>query len=663
MFVQGRACKVGQESFFRFPRARARAYLAVLLISAAGATQALAQNSKPSIAPPSQWIVPVRSDGRFNLDPADPSIDSRWVLIDRQINAKNDEQFFHWVRQVLTPDGVQKSSQIAIEYDPSYESLTMHWVKIWRGTNALNRLDVSRFQPPQREVGTVDDLLSVEKRVVLLLDDVRPGDIIDYAYSLDGSNPALMGTFAERVPVQFRDPVEHLVTRLLWAPPRKFYVQNHGTDIYPATAYKSNIVEYIWDATKVPGLRLQSQTPIWYNPYPWVQLSEYQSWSEVNKWALKLFATSNTFAPELTRKINEWKEFPEPEERVLAALQFVQEQIRDTALESAVPAYESATPSAVFARGFGDCKEKTSLLVAALRAMDIEAYPVLVNGHARRTIADLHPSPIVFDHSIVQTTVNNRNYYLDPTATYERGSLAVRSWPNYGYGLLTRSGVTALTEIPACPVLPKTTVSEYINVGGYEQETGMTIVTVAEGIDATALRQHFAVTPTVQIEREYLAAQEDNYPDIHGTVPLKFTDDEQNNRVEITESYSIPKFWKRRAEDPYYHCHFFSFNVDDAMHKPEDSVRTMPLGIDYPVHQLFHVEANWMIGWPVRPDNQSIQNPAFEFNRTMNIVGTNLVVDHEYRSLSDVVMPEAYSTYLRQLDAAMQYLGCAIVSY
>jgi hypothetical protein len=103
--------------------------------------------------------------------------------------------------------------------------------------------------------------------------------------------------------------------------------------------------------------------------------------------------------------------------------------------------------------------------------------------------------------------------------------------------------------------------------------------------------------------------------------------------------------------------------VDDAMRKPEDSIRTMPLAIDFPVHQLFHVVANYRTGWPVRPDTQRIQNPAFIFNRAMNIVGTNLVADFEYRSLSDAVMPEAFPTFLRQLDAASQYLGCTVVSY
>ena len=89
----------------------------------------------------------------------------------------------------------------------------------------------------------------------------------------------------------------------------------------------------------------------------------------------------------------------------------------------------------------------------------------------------------------------------------------------------------------------------------------------------------------------------------------------------------------------------------------------MPLAIDFPVHQLFHVEASWLTGWPVKPDTQHIQNPAFIFNRSMNIVGTNLIADFEYRSLSDAVTPEAFPTYVRQLDAASQYLGCTVVSY
>jgi hypothetical protein len=70
-----------------------------------------------------------------------------------------------------------------------------------------------------------------------------------------------------------------------------------------------------------------------------------------------------------------------------------------------------------------------------------------------------------------------------------------------------------------------------------------------------------------------------------------------------------------------------------------------------------------MTGWPVQPDNQTIENPAFSFYRTVNIISTNLVIEHEFRSLSDAVAPDAVPTYLRQLNAATDYLGTTVVSY
>ena len=57
---------------------------------------------------------------------------------------------------------------------------------------------------------------------------------------------------------------------------------------------------------------------------------------------------------------------------------------------------------------------------------------MLVSTRLRQTIAELHPSADLFDHSIVEATLNNQTYFLDPTATYKRGPINVRPWPNYG---------------------------------------------------------------------------------------------------------------------------------------------------------------------------------------------------------------------------------------
>ena len=250
------------------------------------------------------------------------------------------------------------------------------------------------------------------------------------------------------------------------------------------------------------------------------------------RWACWLPATLPS--SEFSQQIDEWKKQPRLEDGAAAALRFVQEQIRSVDSTGDAASNILAVPSAILARRFGDSADKTRLLVAMLRDLNIEAYPMLVSAKLKRTIADLHPSADLFDHSIVEATLNNQTYFLDPTDAYERGPITVRTWPNYGYGLSVRPDTAALTVIPPCPVDSKTTVSEYFDVQGFDQETGVKIVTIAEGADAKALREHFVMTPIEQIEREYLREQEDFYPRIHSTATIQFSDDEQNNRFQVT---------------------------------------------------------------------------------------------------------------------------------
>jgi transglutaminase-like putative cysteine protease len=635
----------------------------ILMASGLGAAQCRGQEAKPDVAPPAKWVVPIAYDPRARLDEVDPSEEMRWILKDRQINAQNNETFNHEVRQVLTPSGVNNGSHISIEYDPGYQLLTFHWVRIWRGTNALNRLDPNKIVVSQRGLDADELLFSADKSALLLLEDVRMGDVIDYAYSVQGDNPVLAGRFSDWVQLQSSHPIERLTTRLLWPAARRLYVQNHGTDIKYTAVRKGGLIEFTWNLVKAPGWRNEPPLPIWYQPFPRVQLSEFQKWSDVNQLALDLFTNTTPLSPELTRKINEWKRLPAGEERVLAALRFVQDEVRYLGIESGVSGYKPAAPSTVFDRRFGDCKDKSFLLVTILRALGIEAWPTLVNTRLRQTVLDLHPSATVFDHAVAQVNLEGRSYWLDATANYQRGSLAVRSWPNYGYGLVVRPGATALTAIAPSPALPRTTVTQYIRLGGLDQESGLKVVTVAEGPDAEWLRAEFATTTRDEIERWHLNYYAKFYPDIEQTAPLIYSDDKQQNQIEVDEFYGVRKIWSHRPDETLCHCQVYPANVEIAMSLPAISLRTMPLGVSYPEHQIFRAEVIVPALALIKPDNQTIENPAFYFHRAVTIAQGKLFLEYEYRSLTDVVLPEAVPTYVRQLDSAANLMGYTISSY
>lgn len=633
----------------------------VILILTLFGTMAWAADEGPLLQPPPKWVVPLKFDRPSPDEAVDTSQDYRWLLSDRQINAQNDEEFVHEVRQTLNSAGVQYGSQITVKYDPSCESLTFHWARLWRGTNKLDRLDLSKLHVSQAGLDTDELLFSSEKTALLMLDDVRVGDIVDYAYTIEGTNPALSGKFANSVQLQFRLPIDHEVTRLVWPSLRKLYMKNHLTDAQPKLFRKGTNIEYIWDSRNVPALHREPPTPIWYDPYPWVQLSEFQKWSDVNRWALSLFTTTNPPSAEMMTKIKEWKQLPGAADRVLAALRFVQEDVRYLGMEDGVGGYEPAQPSVVFARRFGDCKDKSFLFVTLLRALKIEAFPVLVNDKRRQELAELQPSPTLFNHVIVKVNVDGQSFWLDTTATYERGALPLRFWPTYGWGLMVAPGVAGLAPIPPCPVQPRTTVTEYLNVGGLNERSAVKIITVAEGPDADRLREHFATTPREDIERDNLNSYAKLYPFMSRTAPLIYNDDEQQNRVETTEFYAIENIWNHQADEPYYHCRLYCVNVDEALIKPAVSFRTMPLGVRYPVHQIFHAIATVPTAWPINPSNITIDDPAFYFQRLVNVAGGQLLIDYEYRAWTDAVAPEIVPRYVRDLDSATDALVYTVI--
>ncbi len=640
-------------------RGKARWFFALAVL--AGVAQAA--DPGVSLAPCSPWIAPLAFQRLTKAEDLNSGLESRLLLRDVQVNARTQETFHHEARQLLTREGVQNSSHLSIDFNPSRQSLVLHWARIWRGPNTFDKLDLEKVRVIQPERDLDQYLFTGEKTALLLLDDVRAGDIVDYAWTIQGDNPAGGAKMSRAVVVRQYEPVEHLATRLLWPTDRHLYFKNHGTDSKPFVVKKNDLMEYTWDYKKVPGLRREDPLPVWYDPRPWVQWSECQKWSEVSQWELTIFTNATPLSPELARQIKEWRRLPGPEERVLAVLRFLQDEVRYQGIETGAEAFTPADPSLVFARRFGDCKDKTMLCVTILRALGIEANPVLVSTVWRQTIQDWQPTAAVFDHAIVQVSVDSQNYWLDPTAGFERGPLAARSWPNYGRGLVLHAKTTSLAVIPECPVPPKTTVLEYALVRVLGLPTELKVVTITDGADADAMRRRFSTTEPSVIANENLNAFAALYPGIVRVVPLEYSDDEKANQVVVTDYYQIEKIWSPLPAGPGYVCRFYSYNIDRAVRKPLVSFRSMPLGLSHPQHQVFRAEITLPLSVPVEPGQWAINNPAFHFHKTVARSGDKVLVEHEYDSLAETVPVEAMPGYLLQLDQVSDLLGYSLFSY
>ncbi len=515
-----------------------------------------AELSTAKVAPPDDWVKPQFYDRQATTTLLDSSANDHLLLLERQVNVLKSETFVHSIQQILTPAGVQQDATLTVNFNPSYQSLTLHWARIWRGTQHLERLDTNQVKVVQPEREMDQYILNGQKSAILVLDDVRVGDIIDYSYSVTGTNPVFGGYFSSAIPVQMEEPAERLLTRVLWPSQRHLYARAHGCSVQPTVIAGKETTEYVWDVRQMPGIASEDLVPAWYDPQPWIQLSEFKTWADVGQWASALFPVTPPLSPELTNQIAGWKRVNGKEMQVLMALRFVQEQVRYFGIEIGASAEKPADPSTVFARRFGDCKDKSLLFVTILRALGIEAYPVLVNSTSGRAIESWQPTASAFDHCITVVRFEGQVYWLDPTMNYQRGTLAAHYLPDYGRGLVISPKTTALAVIPHTTGLPRSTTTEYFQLRGRTEAAELKVVSLAEGGEAERLRELFAGTKRSDIEKNYTHFYSDLYPGIKMSAPIAFTDDQQLNRVQTTEFYTIDAPWTQLEKTQKYRCEF-----------------------------------------------------------------------------------------------------------
>ncbi len=638
-------------------------WLGSLVLNANAADKLAETNSevKPLIAAPAGWVKPQFFDRQTLGRRPEGSIEQHWLLLERQMNAATNETFIHCARQILTAGGVQNGSDLKIDFNPSYQTLTLHWVRLWRGTNYLDRLEPEKFRMVRQERDLEQQILNGEQTAMLVLEDVRVGDIVDYAYSVKGANPVFNGKFSASLSVQLAEPVERLLTRVVWPAERRFYPKSFSFALPPTVTTKSNVVECVWDLRQVPGTPVEDSLPVWFDPQPWVQISEYKNWAEVNQWALALFQNGSELSPELAQKVAEWKTLPSGEPQILAALRFVQDEIRYFGIEIGVSANKPADPATVCSRRFGDCKDKSLLFVTLLRGLGIEAYPVLVNTQARQTIQDWLPAAGIFDHCIAVVRFEGQTYWLDATANFQRGPLAAHYLPNYGRGLVISPKTAGLTVIPQTTGLPLTMTTEFFELGKKSGVTELKVVTATKGRDADTLRAMFASSKRSDIEKNYTHFYAESYPGTQMAAPLEVADDEAQNHFQITEYYTIDRAWVKSDNDGKFRCSFYPFSMASLVKKPVDKRRKFPLSLAFPQHQILRTEITVPVSFTYEKENKNVSDSAFVFAKQIKRVGRKLILEYGYQSLADFVPAARTDEYLQNLDLVTKCFGDGFV--
>jgi hypothetical protein len=114
-----------------------RALLATIglgsMLALAGLTAVAAEEPAYRVAPPADWVRPVEPGDSLAKAIEGRPVDYR--LVDQQIRVDGTAAgYFRYVARALNSVGVERLSQVSLNFDPEHDRLTVHRIVVRRGT-------------------------------------------------------------------------------------------------------------------------------------------------------------------------------------------------------------------------------------------------------------------------------------------------------------------------------------------------------------------------------------------------------------------------------------------------------------------------------------------------------------------------------------------------
>ncbi|MBN8706070.1 MAG: DUF3857 and transglutaminase domain-containing protein [Bacteroidetes bacterium] len=176
-----------------------------------------------------------------------------------------------------------------------------------------------------------------------------------------------------------------------------------------------------WVLEDVPAFEPEPQMPDHdlYKGYMKFTKGEFKSWDDVADWYWSnYYIGMNVVSDEIRKKATELTTGLKSEEEKIQALYNFAQGIRYVSLYLGNGGLRPHEPKTVISNSWGDCKDKATLLLVLLKAIDIESFPVLALTRDDGRIDPSFPS-YSFNHMILKVKApSGKIYWLDPTLQF-----------------------------------------------------------------------------------------------------------------------------------------------------------------------------------------------------------------------------------------------------
>jgi len=398
-----------------FPPARlpALTFLACCCVASVLAAQA------PRITPKGDPSVNADTIYRLAVDPATAGDDPAVFLLDDGVlrfeaDGKSSRTYRQIV-QVLTEDAANDYREQQFSWSPGHEKFTLNWIRVLKPDGTVISAAPTHTQDSDVPAQMSDPVYADRRVRRVSLSGVAPGTLVDYSFTTEETKPFLAGDFFTAWSVTTRYQVKR--SRLMVDVPAslKVRIDERNLNFPRRTATGGGRTVMTWATANVPRIRGEPFASDSNGVLVTIKLGSPLTWNDIAAWYAGNARDRYSLTPDarsaLDAKIQGARTLTDS---IRAVHDWVAQDIRYVSIALGLGGYQPRTPGEVVQTGYGDCKDKATLFVAALGAMGVEAFPVLLSSSGG--VDPLLPSVQQFDHVIAAVRQGDGYLYTDLTS-------------------------------------------------------------------------------------------------------------------------------------------------------------------------------------------------------------------------------------------------------
>ncbi len=424
--------------------------------------------------------------------------ENRRTLVDLQVTTVFPNglasRFHQVVYQPLTDAAAAQAREYAFSFEADTETVQLRGARIYRKSGQVD-------EAIESGEGANDNpsiaMYTSSRTFYVHFARLDPGDVVELLYRVEdvAQRNAFADYFGEVVYMQSGEPIGRSEYVLITPKTRTFYFNEPKVKGLTKTQEdKGDQRIFRFVAQDVAPIEPEPMQPPYAETLGHVHVSTYKSWDEMGRWYWGLVKDQFVADEEVRRRVAEiTKGLTDDRAKVRAVYDWVVQRTRYVALEFGIHGFKPYRCAQIFARGFGDCKDKATLIVTMLRELGISATIVILRTGMRGDFETSPASLAPFDHAIAY--VPSMDLYLDGTAEYT-GSTELPAMDRGALAIQINEGKPKLVHLPMPPASESVTArrleAQIAGDGSAQFEWKVDV----SGVSAPAWRQRYLADAT-----------------------------------------------------------------------------------------------------------------------------------------------------------------------